>query len=92
MNLPESRKLTGLIIVLVALLVLCVIAIVAVALFGIAESLFAQIGGFISAMGAAHQTAQAAADRSPNYPNIIPPASAPPPGPSPPDPGNGMRL
>lgn len=63
----ESRKLTGLIITLVALLALVVVAVVAVTLFGVGESLFAQIGGFITTLGATHQGAQTMADRSTNY-------------------------
>jgi hypothetical protein len=71
-----SRKLTGLIICLSALLALAVVATVAVTVFGVGESLFAQIGGYIAALGGAHQTAQTMSDRSPNYPNV---ARPPPP-------------
>lgn len=67
-----SRKLTGLYICLGALLVLAIIATVAVAFFHVGESLFSQLGGMITTMGGAHQTAQAMADRSPNYPNVTP--------------------
>lgn len=65
----ESRKLRGLIITLGALLVLLIVAIVAVGVFGIGEQLFTALGAYIMGIGTAHQTAQAAADRSPNYPN-----------------------
>lgn len=71
----ESRKLTGLVITLGALLALAVVAVIAVAVFGVGESLFSQIGAVIGTMGAAHQTAQAAADRSANYPNVAPHAN-----------------
>lgn len=73
--MPESKKLQGLVITLIALLGLAVIAITAVALFGVGESLFGQLAAVIGTMGAAHQTAQAAADRSPNY--NPPPSSTP---------------
>ena len=84
MSLPASRKLTGLLICLGALLTLAAIATVAVTVFGVGEALFAQIGGYIAALGGAHQTAQAMADRSPNYPNNQPnqptPVAPAPPG------------
>lgn len=67
--MPESRKLTGLLITLAALLVLVVVAIVAVGFFGIGETLFTSIGGYIMGLGTAHQGAQMMADRSPNSPD-----------------------
>ncbi len=87
MTLPEmplvagSRKITGLCITLTALLVLLIIAIAAVALFGVAESLFAQVAGFIATIGGAHQAGQALQDRaqaySPNYPTPLAPPRDP---------------
>lgn len=68
-----SKKLTGLIITLVALLVLVLIYIVANAIWGVSDVLFSTIGGFITTMGGGHQAGQAMVDRaqaySPNYPS-----------------------
>lgn len=65
-----SRKLTGLVICLTALLVLVALAIAAMWAFDVGWELFGAIGTQITTLGAAHQTAQAAADRSSNYPNV----------------------
>lgn len=75
-RVTDSRKLTGLLIVLAALLLMMVIAVIAMWALGVGWELFASIGAQISALGGAHQAAQAAADRSPNYPNV--PRPAPP--------------
>lgn len=85
MNMPASKKLTGLVICLVALLLLVVFACVAIAIWGVPSELFISIGGMIMSLGGAHQTAQAAADRSPYYnppptlPNLTPDSPKPPP-------------
>ena|SRR3990167_11090676 len=71
-KISESRKITGLVLVLLALIALLVIAVVAVSFFGLGESLFTQFGAFITTLGGAHQAGQAMQDRaqaySPNYP------------------------
>mgnify|MGYP001613215460 CR=1 FL=1 len=80
-SLPDSRKLTGLIITLCALLVLLIVAVVCSALFSVDNSLFQSIGGFITSLGGAHQGAQMMADRSPNYqsPTVSKTIASPPP-------------
>ena len=82
MNVPqpfESRKLSGLLIVLLALLVVLVVGVASWVLFGIPETLFASIVSGVTGIGIGHQAAQATADRSPNYPNVPPPPGVPPP-------------
>src|SRR3990167_198899 len=70
-KISESRKITGLVLVLVALIALLVIAVIAVSYFGLGESLFTQFGAFITTLGGAHKAGQAMQDRaqaySPNY-------------------------
>ncbi len=90
-TIHESRKVTGLVIVLAALLVLVILAIVAMWLTGVGWELFGAIGTQITTLGAAHQAAQGAQDRaqaySPNYPSLPlapAPPTAPPLGGSPP--------
>lgn len=68
-----SRKLTGLYVTVGALLALAVVGSLMWAFFSLPESLFASIGATIGTVGIGHQTAQAAADRSPNYPNVVDP-------------------
>lgn len=67
-----SRKLTGLLVTIGALLVLAIVGSLMWAFFSLPESLFASIGATIGTVGIGHQTAQAAADRSANYPNPAP--------------------
>lgn len=73
---PPSRKLSGLLLVLGALLIVLVLGIACWALFGIPEQLFTAVVSGITGMGIGHQTAQASADRSEFYPNKppLPPA------------------
>ena len=72
----QSRKLSGLVITLAALIVLAILGTVAIALWGVPTELFASIGGFIAMLGGGHQGAQMMADRSPNYTTqIVPPPS-----------------
>lgn len=92
-KVAESRKLLGLALVLLALLLLATLAVVAVTLFDVGESLFAQIATVMGALGIGHQTAQAAADRSPYYPNASGgPFDAPGAAGAPTPPVDGMRL
>lgn len=72
MNLPESRKLTGLYVCLVALFAILLLAVIAIALFGADWQLFAAFGGQVTGLGGMHQGAQMMADRSPNYSNTPP--------------------
>ena len=80
-RVTDSRKLTGLLIVLAALLLLMLIAVIAMWALGVGWELFAAIGTQITTLGGAHQGAQAMQDRaqaySPNYPST---PRTPPPG------------
>ena len=80
--MPESRKLRGLIYVLITLLVLTIIAVACVVFIPEVQNLFIAIGSYVLGIGTAHQTAQAAADRSPNYVSTpsTPPSAQPPVG------------
>ena len=73
MNLaiPQSRKLSGLMLTIIALLTVLLVGTIAWAIWGVPTELFISIGGLITGSGTAHQGAQMMADRSPNYPNVI---------------------
>lgn len=70
-----SRKLTGLIIVLAALVIVTILAVAAIAIWDVNWQVFASAYTSITTIGGAHQGAQAMADRSANYPNVPPPPS-----------------
>jgi len=70
MLLGDSRKLTGLLLVLAALLLVLLVGAITWALWGVPTELFASIAALITGAGTAHQGAQAAADRSPNYGDV----------------------
>ena len=76
----DSRKITGLVIVLAALCFVTVLAVVAIGLWGVDWQVFASAYTAVTTLGGAHQGAQAMQDRaqaySPNYP--VPPADPPP--------------
>lgn len=80
----QSRKLTGLIITLAALLVLTIVATVVIVATGNTTmlTLFGTIGGYVMGVGTAHQGAQMMADRSPNYPGAPVANPSPPPPPA----------
>ena len=67
-----SRKLTGLIIVLGALVIVTVLAVAAIAIWDVDWQVFASAYTSITTIGGAHQGAQAMADRSANYPTVTP--------------------
>ena len=69
-----SRKLTGLIIVLAALVIVTILAVAAIAIWDVDWQVFASAYTSITTIGGAHQGAQAMADRSANYPNVPPPS------------------
>lgn len=79
MNIPASRKLSGLQLCLIALLAILVLAVVSIALFGADWQLFAAFGGQVTGLGGMHQGAQMMADRSPNYPDVRGNYPTPPP-------------
>lgn len=66
--MPESKKLQGLIITLVALAFVLLVAIVAISLLGVDGSIFVAISSQVTGIGTVHQGSQMMADRSPNYP------------------------
>jgi hypothetical protein len=67
----QSRKLTGLVLTVGALMIVLIVGTIAWAIWGVPTELFVSIGGLITGSGTAHQGAQMMADRSPNYPNVI---------------------
>ena len=77
-----SRKLTGLIIVLGALVIVTVLAVAAIAIWDVDWQVFASAYTSITTIGGAHQGAQAMADRSAFYSNAAP--ATLPQGPRPP--------
>lgn len=86
-DIHESRKITGLVITLVALLVVLTVGLLLVWLTGVGESIIVAISTQVSGLGVAHQASQATQDRaqaySPNYPGPAPPNTSPvspPPG------------
>lgn len=78
-----SRKLTGLIIVLGALVVITIVAVLAIAIWDVDWQVFASAYTSVTTIGGAHQGAQAMADRSAYYQSPTPSQapSAPPGGP-----------
>lgn len=64
----RSRKLLGLVLGLAAVLLLAVIATVAMVVWELGWQLYAALGGIVGQVTSVHIGAQAAADRSPNYP------------------------
>jgi Na+/H+-translocating membrane pyrophosphatase len=72
-----SRKLTGLVIGLGALLLLCIVAAVFVVVWGAPWELFGAFGSMVSGLVGMHQGAQASQDRAQAYsPNWPAPAAA----------------
>ena len=78
-----SRKLSGLVIVLGALLLVTILAVVAIAFWAVDWQVFASAYSSITALGGSHQVMQGMQDRaqaySPNFPNVprlppVPPA------------------
>lgn len=68
--LSDSRKLTGLALVLAVLFALFVVYVVASIWVDVDGTVVGAISSAISVLGLGHQGAQALADRSPNYPNV----------------------
>ena len=68
-----SRKLTGLIIVLAALVIVTILAVAAIAIWDVNWQVFASAYTSITTIGGAHQGAQAMADRSSSYQSPTPP-------------------
>ena len=64
----RSRKLLGLALGLAAILLLAVVATVAMIVWELGWQLYAALGGIVGQVTSVHLGAQAAADRSPNYP------------------------
>lgn len=73
----QSRKLTGLVIVIGALLFVLVVGAICWAVWGVPTELFISVGGLITGSGTAHQGAQMMADRSPNYSTVVQPSLGP---------------
>lgn len=71
-RIMESRKLIGLGLCILGLLVITGMAMVSVVIWGAPWELFTAMAGFITMLGGSHQTAQAAADRSPTYQPLPP--------------------
>ena len=69
--MPQSRKLSGLVLTVGALMLVLLFGAIFWAIWGVPTELFISIGGLITGSGTAHQGAQMMADRSPNYPNVI---------------------
>ena len=63
-----SRKLSGLVLTLLALLAVLTAYIVASLFVNVSEVVITAITTAITSIGGGHQAAQALADRSPNYP------------------------
>ncbi|MBA4180253.1 MAG: hypothetical protein C0506_06640 [Anaerolinea sp.] len=70
-----SRKLTGLVIVLAALVAITLLAVIAIAIWDVNWQVFASAYTSITTIGGAHQGAQAMADRSAFYSNAAPSTS-----------------
>ena len=84
LQIHDSKKITGLVVVLIALIVLMLIAVAAIAFLGVGEGLFEQVAAMMTGTGVAHQAGQSVIDRaqaqnnSPTVSKTI--ASPPPPG------------
>jgi hypothetical protein len=75
----ESRKLTGMLIGIAALLLLFIVyVIVSIFVTDLNAVVVGSITSAITAITGAHQTAQAASDRSPTYAANPPPSLQPP--------------
>lgn len=72
-SLKDSRKLTGLAIVIGVLLLLFAVYVIASVWVDVSETVVTAISTTIGTLGGAHQAAQTMSDRSPNYPNTQPP-------------------
>lgn len=87
-----SRKLTGLVITLLALLLLFGTYLVASLFVNVSEVVVTAVTSAITALGGGHQAAQAVADRSQFYQSPTQVVTQPPPPYAGPAPGPGARV
>jgi hypothetical protein len=91
-----SKKLTGLVLTILALLLLFAVYLIASLFINVSEVVVTAITSAITALGGGHQAAQTMADRSPYYQSptqfVAPPGTAAPPWTPPPGTSTGASV